>query len=314
MSKFFDALRKATEQAGTSTVPLTPDVSPLLTEGDGSPSTRSGAGSSSIPEQIPPLQEISQEKPIRQVSPRPAVSAVLLPVDGHDHRDGEQYRIIRTKIVQHPEHPRLLAVSSACIGDGKTVSAINIAAAISLKEKASVLLVDADFRRSSVADALGIEEAPGLAEVLQGKCSVQDAVVQLESHPNMYVLPRGEALSNPVELLDSPKWQMVCQLFRSLFDFAVIDGPPVGLVADYDLIQATSDGVILVVRADHTSRVQFLKVLQAVPKKKLIGVVMNCEPDWFLTRSLGHDYSYYSHEKKPDTSPAAGDGGPKKEA
>jgi capsular exopolysaccharide synthesis family protein len=314
MSKFFDALRKATEEAGANTVALTPDVSPLLSEVEGSPSARSGDQPSSTHEQIPPLEEISKEKPIRRVSPHPATSAILLPVDRYDHRDGEQYRIIRTKIVQHPERPRLLAVSSACVGDGKTVSSINIAAALSLKEKASVLLVDADFRRSSMADALGIDDSPGLAEVLQGKCSVQDAVVQLDSYPNLYVLPRGEALSNPVELLDSPRWQIVSQMFRSLFDFAVIDGPPVGLVADYDLLQASSDGVILVVRSDHTNRAQFLKVLQSVPKKKLIGVVMNCEPDWFLTKSLGHDYSYYSHDKKSDSAPAAGDGGPKKGA
>ena len=59
----------------------------------------------------------------------------------------------------------------------------------------------------------------------------------------------------------------------------MIDAPPVGLVADYELIQASVDAVVIVARTDHTNRARLLDALQAVPKRKLIGLVMNCVPN-----------------------------------
>ncbi len=154
---------------------------------------------------------------------------------------------------------------------------------------------------------LGIDGSRGLADILRGGCSVRDAVLQLDSYPNLYVLPGGQDLPNAVDLLDSPRWQLACKIFASLFDYTVIDAPPVGLVADYDIIQASVDAVVIVARTDHTNRARLLAVLQSVPKRKLIGVVMNCVPDWFLTRSLGQDYRYYGHGKL-STSISAGRG------
>ena len=73
---------------------------------------------------------------------------------------------------------------------------------------------------------------------------------------------------------------------------------PVGLVADYDLIQDVADAVILVVRPDHTNRSLCLKALESIPQEKLLGVIINSVTDWFLSRALGHDYSYYSDKPK----------------
>ena len=308
MSKFFDAIRRATEQAGANATPLIPDLSPLLAESAESSNAPDGSLSLWAAEQLLSRQGSPEERALRRVTVRPAASTVLVPLVGHDRRAAEQYRIIRTKIVQHPERPRLLAISSGGVGDGKTVSSINIAAALSLKEKSSVLLVDADFRRSALAEMLGIDGTRGLADILRGGCSVRDAVVQLESYPSLYVLPGGQDLPNAVDLLDSPRWQLACKIFGSLFDFTVIDAPPVGLVADYDIIQASVDAVVLVARTDHTNRARFLAVLESVPKRKLIGVVMNCVPDWFLTRSIEQDDRYYGHSKMPaSTSADSGD-------
>ncbi len=282
MSKFFDAIRRATEQAGANATPLLPDLSPILAGATSSAGAPDGAFSLWAAEQLLSRQVTPEERAARRASVQPAASTVLVPLLGTDDRAAEQYRIIRTKIAQHPERPRLVAVSSGSIGDGKTVSAINIAAALSLKEKSAVLLVDADFRRSALAAMLGIDASRGLADILRGCCSVRDAVVQLEPYPNLYVLPGGQDLANAVDLLDSPRWQLACRIFGSLFDYTVLDAPPVGLVADYDIIQASVDAVVLVVRADHTNRARLLTVLPSVPKRKLIGVVMNCAPDGFL--------------------------------
>jgi len=279
MSKFFDAVRRATEQAGANASPLIPDLSPIFGQSGAAASEAEDSLSGWAAEQFLPRHGLAEERAVRRSPARPAGAAVLVPLEEHDHKAAEQYRMIRTKIVQHPERPRLLALSSSGSGDGKTVTSINVAAALSLKEKSAVLLVDADFRRSKLAQMLGIDAAPGLADVLRGGCSVRDAVVQLDSYPNLYVLPGGSDLPNAIDLLDSPRWQLASKIFASLFDYTVIDAPPVGLVADYELIQASVDAVVVVARTDHTNRARLLDALQAVTKRKLIGLVMNCVPN-----------------------------------
>lgn len=94
--------------------------------------------------------------PLRTLPVRIPADAPILPFQpGHSH-EGEQYRIARTKIIQHPNQPRAIVVTSAGSGDGKTVTAINLAGALALKSDAQVMLVDADLRRSSIASLLGL--------------------------------------------------------------------------------------------------------------------------------------------------------------
>lgn len=218
----------------------------------------------------------------------------LLPFDGRDPRSAEHYRIIRTKIEQDPRRLRVLAVTSPQVGDGKSVSAVNIAAAMALRDDVSVLLVDADLRRSSLHRRLGLPDSLGFADVLSGECSLEQAVVRVtEVTPSFYFLPAGRATRNPVELLASEGLALRFAEIRKEFDLAVIDTPPIGLVADHELVQMVCDGVILVVRPDHTSRRRGFAALQSIPKERLIGVVTNCVPDWLLTKSLYHDYGYY---------------------
>lgn len=221
----------------------------------------------------------------------------LLPFEEGQWRPSEQYRILRTKIVQHPKQPHLIVVSSPASGDGKSVTAINTAGALSLKNEGHVLLVDADLRKSTIHALLGLPESPGLAEVLTGACTLEEALVHAQDFPNLFVLSGGKAVENPVELLDSAAWQALCTKLRSLFRYAVVDSPPAGAVADYDLIQAVCDGVIMVVRPDYTDRRLCLKSLDNIPKAKFLGVLLNCVPDWKPARHAGADYYYYSAEK-----------------
>ena len=147
---------------------------------------------------------------------------------------------------------RVLAVTSPQVGDGKSISAVNIAAAMALRDAVGVLLVDADFRRSSLHTRLGLPVSPGFAEVLNGECSLEQAVVRVsEVTPSFYFLPAGRAARNPVELPGSERLALRCAEIRKEFDLTIIDTPPIGLVADHELVQMVSDGVILVVRPDH---------------------------------------------------------------
>ena len=218
--------------------------------------------------------------------------APLMPFEEEHWRAVEQYRIIRTKVIHHPKQPRMILISSAGPGDGKSVTAANLAGALALKMDSTVLLMDGDFRRSTLCSELGLPETPGLSEVLGMGVPLEKAVMRSEQFPNLYVLPAGKAVENPTELLDSPQWTALCQRLREQFRFIIVDSPPIGAVADYDLLQAACDGVIMVLRPDHTNRQSCLKALEILGKEKLLGVVMNCVHSWFLGHSYGYGYSY----------------------
>jgi capsular exopolysaccharide synthesis family protein len=228
---------------------------------------------------------------IRTVKLHPLAPVLLF--DDQHRKASEQYRMVRTRIVQHPRRPRLMTVTSGSPGDGKTFNAINLAGVLSLKDDSRVLLVDGDLRRSSVARSLGIDEVPGLGDVLRGKATLRSALVRVEKFDNLYVLPAGEPEDRPAELLDSPAWPTLCDIFRRRFTYTIVDAPPVAAVADYDLIQAYCDGVVLVVRQDHTNRAAFQKALNAVTPEKRVGVILNSSEDWWLAKTAG--YYYYGN-------------------
>jgi len=294
MSKIFEALKKTEGEMAELALPaVTGDAYDAPQQVESKP----------VPPEPSPVPNDEEEAfaeqetqapvtgPVRTLPLHIAGDAPILPFQAGHSREGEQYRIARTKIIHHPAQPRLVVVSSAGSGDGKTVSAINLAGALALKSGSQVLLVDADLRRSSIAGLLGIPEQPGLADYLQGQCSVDDIVIRVEQFPNLCVVPAGKAHANPTELLDSVRWTAVCREFRRLCKFVIFDAPPMDLVADYDLIVEQCDGVVMVVRQDRTNRQQCLQGLASIPKDKLIGVLMNCVTDWFLWKSKGY-YPY----------------------
>jgi capsular exopolysaccharide synthesis family protein len=190
--------------------------------------------------------------------------------------------MLRTRLQHHRKQPRMVLVSSAEAGDGKSVTAINLAGALSLKIEENVLLVDGDCRRSNIHAQLGLPLSPGLSEVLSGSSDLAEAIIRLEQLPNLSVLTAGEPRVNPSELLDSTAWRDLAASLRERFRYVIVDSPPVGSVADYELLQAVCDGVILVARPDHSSRAVLLSSLKTVPEDKQLGLVMNCVSPWFL--------------------------------
>jgi capsular exopolysaccharide synthesis family protein len=245
---------------------------------------------------------------IRTVPLDPGAPVLLF--DDQHRKASEQYRMIRTRIVQHPLRPKVITVSSGSPGDGKTFNSINLAGVLSLKDDSRVLLVDGDLRRSSVAKTLGISESPGLGEVLRRTATLRSALVRIEGFPNLYVLPAGAPEDHPSELLDSPAWPALVDIFRSRFSYTIVDAPPVAAVADYSLIQAPCDGVVLVVRQDHSNRAAFNKALEAVQPNKRIGVILNSSQDWWLAKTAGYyyygnydGYYYYGNRREGKQEP-----------
>jgi capsular exopolysaccharide synthesis family protein len=246
---------------------------------------------------VPGLAEIGAQPAVRQVSLRVSDASPLLSSKREDRRAAEQYRIIRTRIFHQLPGSSITVIASPGMGDGKTVTSVNLAAALAHKSEDKVILVDADLRLSKVHERLGIPKSPGLAEVLSGACALEDALLQVEQSPNFYVLPAGQAQSNPTELLDSSNWRGLLARLREDFRRTIVDSPPVEAVADYDLIASNCDGVVLVVRPDHTSRSLLTSALAKV-KGKLIGVLINDVEDWFLWKRGSPSYHYYQNASR----------------
>lgn len=231
---------------------------------------------------------------VRTIGVRLTGTNPLMPFGSGANRSAEQYRIIRTKIDQHAAKPQMLVITSAGPADGKTVTSVNVSAAMSLKAGVRILLVDGDLRRSSIAKLLGLPPQPGLTDVLTGTCSLDSALIRIEQFPNLYVLTAGTGVSSPAELLDSSRWADLCARIRREFNNIVVDSPPIAAVSDYDLIQAAVDGIIVVARPDHTRRAALKNALSKVTAKKLVGIILNNVEDWFLWDAhSGSHYHYY---------------------
>jgi len=290
MSKMYEALRKAQLQGVAIDLPV-----PVVPEGPVGPE---------LPRQVdhdpvvvgsrdysPPQPVNGHTHEMRQLPIQVSRETAVIPWDTSGP-GSEQYRIIRTRIVQHPNRPKIIMISSPGSGDGKTVSAVNIAGVLSLRDNANVLLIDGDFRRAGVSSALGLPPGPGLSDTLQQSCTLQEAIIRVEQFPNLYVLPTGTSAARTAELLDTEQWRSLCSTVREQFSFVMIDAPPIAAVADYELIQASCDGVIIVVRPDHTDRTLVSKAFELIPEEKRLGVVLNCAYEWFLWKT--HESYYYA--------------------
>lgn len=237
------------------------------------------------------------ESAVREVSLRASALTPVFPFFDEMHSAAaEQYRIIRTKLLHSPKKARVIVVSSPSSGDGKTISSINIAASLSLKENFSVLLVDADLRRPAIADLLGLSSTPGLADVLSGRATLNAAMVHPVEFPNLCILPAGDGRHAAAELLASERWPGIIEQFRTQFDLVIVDATPIAVVADFELLQHVSDGVVVVVRPDHTDRTACLTALRSVTKEKFIGIVLNCLEDWLFCKT--YHYEYYGKNSK----------------
>ncbi len=248
---------------------------------------------------VPPAPGSSLDA--RRLPYRLSPGSPIFPFTDAQVRAFDEYRIIRTKILQHISQPHLLAVTSAAPRDGKTLTALNLAGAMALKEDVRIVLVEADLYRGSIAACLGLPEKPGLSDYLRGNCTINQALLQVDQFPNLYILCAGTSDQGASELLDSTPWKELCKWLREQFSYVVFDCPPLAAVADSALIVAQCDGVVFVVRPDHTNKAVALATLESIPKDKLIGVVLNSAQEWFMHRS---GYSYYSYYGRKPGDPA----------
>jgi capsular exopolysaccharide synthesis family protein len=291
MSKVFEALQQLELEDDALSVAFSAEGNALLQQPVSPRELPARGAAESVPQAKAQPEEIpftSRVLPVRVPQDSP-----LMPFEPSFANVGEQYRIIRTKLAQHPLSPRVIAISSVDPGDGKTTTAVNVATVLALKTETRVLLVDCDLRRGQIDKVLGVPLGPGLTNVLSGANSLNESVVQVKQFPSLYVLTGGTPLENPTELLDSAGWRSLVAQLRNHFDYVILDTPPIGLIADTELIHEVSDGVILVVRPDSTTRSRCLSILQTISAKGLLGVIINGVTKPYA----GSSNSYYAYSK-----------------
>lgn len=169
----------------------------------------------------------------------------------------EQVRGLRNRLVaMNPDgEPKTLVVTSAVRGEGKTVSALNLAMAFAELERQEVVLVDADLRRPSCERYLNLNQAPGLSDVLLGHESV-DRLLRPAGYRDLMLLGAGTRVENPAEVFSSSRLDQLLQRLKERFQYVVIDTPPVLPSTDAGVLSAAADGTLMVVRLEHSLKKQ----------------------------------------------------------
>jgi succinoglycan biosynthesis transport protein ExoP len=202
----------------------------------------------------------------------------------------EAFRALGTAVSLPSKPVKTLLITSTQNGEGKTTTALNLAQALA-QRKVRVLLIDCDLRKGEVAKAIGIDNSKGLTEVLSGELDVPDALRALE--PNLWVLPSGRTLIDPVVLLASQEMVMLLKRVAARFDFVIIDSPPVLAVTDPAILAGLVDGILLVAASGSTPRgglIRTKKIMEA-SGARILGLAVNK----LDTRRPGYGYSYSNH-------------------
>ena len=189
----------------------------------------------------------------------------------------EQYRTVRLAIENFRRERGLhvVAISSPGRGEGKTISAINLAGALAQSPDGRVVLVDADLRHPRVGDYLGLTSAAGLSSFLLDSALDVDQVTEKPSSIAFSVIPAGAVSSMPYELLKSPRLSALFGALRTKFDYVVVDTPPVLAFPDVGILRDAVDGFVLVVRANRTPREGLVDGLDTIGRHRVLGLVFN---------------------------------------
>jgi protein-tyrosine kinase len=193
---------------------------------------------------------------------------------------------------------RVLAVTSAITGEGKTLTAINLAVNMASTGRKRVVLIDLDLRKGSIARMLGMTTGPGLSDFLWGAVQKEE-IIRRATIPGLVIIPSGRTMSSPADTLAGEKFRSFLRDLRSQYDLVIIDTPPVLPVPDALTISEQVDAFIMLFRLRHTPQKLFRQALEELGDRKIMGVVLNGEEkksDKYYSRYYGHYYKQVGSE------------------
>jgi receptor protein-tyrosine kinase len=187
-----------------------------------------------------------------------------------------------------------LVVTSASPAEGKSFTAANLALTQAQLADKRVLLADFDFRRPTVDKTFQVPISPGMTNYLQGTASLGDILMRVNDS-NLYLMTAGDAVPNPLELLNLRECQTLIGELRSHFDWVIIDSPPLLFAADGNLLATMCDGTILVVRIGTTTFDSVTRALQSLCENNVLGIVVNGARRGELYSKYTYYHDYYSY-------------------
>ncbi len=200
------------------------------------------------------------------------------------------YNLLRTQVLQRTRDKgyRTIMVTSAVAGEGKTVTAVNLAMSIARDVQHTVLLVDTDLRNPQIHHYLGCNATRGLSDYILDDVPLAELLVN-PGIGKMVVLPAGKSLPGSTEILGSPAIKNLVLEMKNRYPdrYVIFDSPPLLGLPDSLVFSSYIDGIILVVEAGSTPKDQIRKAIQLLEGKTILGLVMNKSPE------AEQDYYYY---------------------
>jgi protein-tyrosine kinase len=281
MSRVHDALRRS-ELAGTL---LPGSVGPRQ-------DARVGAAAATAPASLEGLLELVETIPYH-----PSPEALLVdPLHPHE-APTEEFRTLRTRLnhMQSLQPIHTVVVTSPSPGEGKSFSATNLALAEAQLSSNLTLLCDFDLRRPIVHSLLQTDRGPGITDYLQGKVPLHQAMRRV-GDTNLYIMPAGEPVINPLELLNLKEVKQTLDRLTSLFNWVILDSPPLLFAADANLLSTLCRGTILVVRIGATTIDSITRAMQSLCQNNVLGIIVN-------GARRGELYSRYTDYHSPEKEP-----------
>jgi protein-tyrosine kinase len=301
MSRVHDALRRA-EQSGAT-----------------QPGAPAGGGAApGIPNVTAPLQPAARTsvtavlpdflQQVEEIPFTPAPEALLIDSNRPQDAPSEEFRSLRTRLnhLQTLQPIHTVTVTSPSPAEGKSFAAANLALAESHLAGNMVLLADFDFRRPVVHNLFQLERAPGITDYLLGNVPLAAAIRRVAG-TNLFLMPAGTAVKNPLELLNLREVKAMLQELPKFFNWVILDSPPLLFSADANLLGTLTDGTILVVRIGNTTIDTVHRAMQSLCENNVLGIVVNGARAGELYSKYTYYYSkygYHEHEHESEAEDA----------
>jgi capsular exopolysaccharide synthesis family protein len=305
MSRVFDALqRSGAEQTGVEYPDLMSVVSEVFEAPRAPSQTEEQAQSADIlgvpPIALPTIDEVVPERPVSGVDGFPSLkvrvegSSRLVFFTEPDSLAAEKFRFlgVRLRQLQQSRPLKRVLITSTIPEEGKSLVSANLAGVLA-RRKQKVLLIEGDMRRPTLARQFGLGRLAGLAEWLQSSVQSVSNIYHLDG-PNFWIMPAGDPPANPLEMMQSGRLSQLMGQLTHLFDWIVVDSPPLLPLADTTVWARLTDGALLVVREGTTEKAPLERGLEILKKSDLLGVVLNG-----CTNS-DHE-NYYQRYSSPET-------------
>jgi receptor protein-tyrosine kinase len=232
---------------------------------------------------------------VEEIPFRTATDSLLIDVTRPHEAPMEEFRTLRTRLNHmkslQPIHS--IVVTSPSPAEGKSLSAANLALAQAHLEGNLTLLADFDFRRPIIHTMFGIDRSPGITDYLLGRVPLEKAIRKVAG-TNLYIMPAGEAVINPLELLNLREVKLLLDRLPSIFSWIVLDSPPLLFAADASLLSTLCHGTLLVVRIGHTTIDSVTRAMQSLCNNNVVGIVANGARRGELYSKYTYYHSYYT--------------------